>query len=39
VIEEGLSLDRHYPQLNSYGALMGPREVFNARVTQEIPLR
>jgi hypothetical protein len=39
VVEDGLSLDRHYPQDHSYGALMGPREVFNARLSYEIPLR
>jgi len=36
---EGAVLNRHYCDTNSYGAMVGPREVFTARVTYEIQVR
>lgn len=35
-VGEGLDLDRHYRDINSYGAIIGPREEFTFRVGMNI---
>jgi hypothetical protein len=39
VATEGWNLSPSYPQAQLCGALKGPREVFQARITYEVPLR
>lgn len=36
---DGRVLEGYYAGSNSYGALVGPREVFTGRITYEWPLR
>jgi hypothetical protein len=31
-LAEGVSLDKHYPDIPAYGELIGPREQFSARI-------
>lgn len=31
-LAEGIDLDRHYRDINSYGNIVGPREEFTARI-------
>jgi len=39
VLEDGVILEHFNPELPGYGSFAGPREIFTARVTYEIPLK
>ena len=38
-LAEGVALNRHYPQNDSYGEIEGPREQFSARIRYMIQVR